>query len=456
MAQNDELKEQAILIGINGFRYSGVDFEFVWSEFIELAKAAGAKPTAQVIQIRSNPDPAFFLGSGKAEELSKLVRESSADLIVSLQELSPVQVRNLEDLTGVRVLDRTDLILDIFAQRAKTKEGKLQVELAQLNYILPRLSGGLGRDLSRLGGGIGTRGPGETKLEVDRRRVRQRIADLRKELKRVELHRKIQRHRREKNAIPTVSLVGYTNAGKSTLFNRLTNAGVSAEGRLFDTLDPVSRCIQISDRDEIILLDTVGFIRDLPHQLVAAFKGTLEETVRSTLLVQVLDGGSPEIMDQYLSVQKVLTELNILNKEIITVLNKCDLIEPGPVLERYTKEWSAIAVSALTGIGIDDLLVEIKNKLGKTVQTYRLLIPYTNAGLLDSLHRKASILEETFTEDGIKLLVEMEQSFIHQYQEYLDNTTDACQTKSTSFSLSNFGQQEVDGDDLQEGPECLK
>lgn len=415
----NDLKERAILIGINGFQYSGADFESVWSEFFELARAAGAEPAAQMIQIRSKPDSAFFLGSGKADELKNLVRENLADLIIALQGLSPVQAMNLEDLTGVRVLDRTDLILDIFAQRAKTKEGKLQVELAQLSYLLPRLSGGLGRDLSRLGGGIGTRGPGESKLEVDRRRVRRRITDLRRELKAIELHRKVQRHRREKHAIPTVSLVGYTNAGKSTLFNRLTSAGVSSEGRLFDTLDPVSRRLQISDLDEIILMDTVGFIRDLPPQLVAAFKATLEETVRSTMLIQVMDGGSPEIMEQYQAVREVLKELNISDKEIITILNKCDLIEPGPDLNRLSKEWSALAVSALTGTGIDDLLNEIKNRLKKTVRVFQLVIPFAEARHLDLLHRKARVLEEVFTEDGIKLLVEMEQSLMRQYQDFL-------------------------------------
>ena len=273
-------KERAVLFGINGFQYSGPNFESVWGEFVDLAKAAGALPVAQVIQSRANPDPAFLLGSGKAEELKDSVGETLAELLISLQGLSPVQVRNLEDLTGVRVADRTDLILDIFAQRAQTKEGKLQVELAQLSHLLPRLSGSLGRELSRLGGGIGTRGPGESKLEVDRRRVRRRIADLRRELKQIEAHRKIQRQLREKQAVPTVALVGYTNAGKSTLFNRLTSAGVSSRARLFDTLDPVSRRIRISKRDELILLDTVGFIRDLPMELVAAFKATLEETVR--------------------------------------------------------------------------------------------------------------------------------------------------------------------------------
>lgn len=415
---DNAVKERTILFGINGFQYSGSDFESAWSEFEELAKAAGGKPVAQVIQARSNPDPAFFLGSGKAEALKLLVRENSAELAISLQELSPVQVRNLEDLTGVRVVDRTDLILDIFAQRAKTKEGKLQVELAQLNHLLPRLSGGLGRDLSRLGGGIGTRGPGESKLEIDRRRVRRRIADLRREIKLVEAHRRVQRHRREKQAIPTVALVGYTNAGKSTLFNRLTGAGVSSQGRLFDTLDPVSRRIQIADRDEIILLDTVGFIRDLPTQLVAAFKATLEETVRSTMLIHVMDSTSREIMEQYQAVRAVLTELKIFDKEIITVLNKSDLIESGPVLNRLCKEWSAMAVSALTGTGVEDLLNEIKTRLGKATRVVQLLIPFAEAGHLDLIHRKARVLEEEFTAEGVKLLAEMEETLIRHYQDF--------------------------------------
>lgn len=415
---DNAVKERAILFGINGFQYSGSDFESVWSEFEELAKAAGGIPVAQVIQARSTPDPAFFLGSGKAEALKLLVWENSAELAISLQELSPVQVRNLEDLTGVRVVDRTDLILDIFAQRAKTKEGKLQVELAQLNHLLPRLSGGLGRDLSRLGGGIGTRGPGESKLEIDRRRVRRRIADLRREIKLVEAHRRVQRHRREKQAIPTVALVGYTNAGKSTLFNRLTGAGVSSQDRLFDTLDPVSRRIQIADRDEIILLDTVGFIRDLPTQLVAAFKATLEETIRSTMLVHVMDCTSREIMEQFQAVRAVLTELRISDKEIITVLNKSDRIESGPVLNRLCNEWSAMAVSALTGTGVEDLLNEIKARLGKATQVVRLLIPFAAAGQLDLIHRKARVLEEEYTAEGIKLSAEMEETLIRHYQDF--------------------------------------
>ncbi len=408
--------ERAVLFGINGFQYSGSDFESVWSEFIDLAKAAGAIPVAQVIQIRSNPDPAFFLGSGKAGELKDSVRETMAKLLISLQGLSPVQVRNLEDLTGAKVVDRTDLILDIFAQRAKTKEGKLQVELAQLSHLLPRLGGGLGRDLSRLGGGIGTRGPGESKLEIDRRWVRRRIADLRRDLKLIEAHRSVQRRRREKQGVPTVALVGYTNAGKSTLFNRLTGAGVSSQGRLFDTLDPVSRCIQVSDRDEIILLDTVGFIRDLPTQLVAAFKATLEETIRSTMLIHVMDCASRELMEEYQAVRAVLTELKIPDKEVITVLNKSDLMESGLVLNRLCKEWSAIPVSALTGTGEEDLLDEIKNRLGKATQMVHLFIPFAEAGQLDLIHRKARVLNEEFTAEGVKLSVEMEEPLVRHYQ----------------------------------------
>ena len=261
-------------------------------------------------------------------------------------------------------------------------------------------------------------------MEIDRRRVRRRIADLRREIKLIETHRKVQRHRREKLGIPTVALVGYTNAGKSTLFNRLTGAGVSFQDRLFDTLDPVSRRIRLSDRDEIILLDTVGFIRDLPIQLVAAFKATLEETIRSTMLIHVMDCTSRELMEQYRAVRAVLAELEIPDKEVITVLNKSDLIESEAVLNRLSKEWSALPVSALTGTGVADLLNEIKNRLGKGTRVVHLLIPFAEAGRLDLLHRKARVLEEEFTAEGIKLAAEMEESLIRHYQGFQQEGTE--------------------------------
>ena len=247
--------ERAIFLGITPPQTAEVELNYQWAEFIELAATAGAEEAGRVVQSRKDPDPAYFLGSGKAASLAEMVRETAADLVISLQELSPVQVRNLMELTGVRVIDRTNLILDIFAQRAQTKEGKLQVELAQLNYALPRL-GLAGKQLSRLGGGIGTRGPGETKLEIDRRQVRQRIQDLRRQLVKVGAERQIQRQLREKQQVPTIALVGYTNAGKSTLFNRLTNANTSAANRLFDTLDPLSRQFDLPNKQHVICLDT--------------------------------------------------------------------------------------------------------------------------------------------------------------------------------------------------------
>jgi GTP-binding protein HflX len=293
-----------------------------------------------------------------------LVREKGADLVISIQELTPVQVRNLEDITGVRVIDRTDLILDIFAGRAHTKEGKLQVELAQLNYILPRQGGRT--QFSRLGGGIGTRGPGETKLEIDKQRIKRRITNLQRQLAEVEKHRGIQRHLREKNQIATISLIGYTNAGKSTLFNRITGSVVSAQNRLFDTLDPVSRRIKLPGGQaggrEVIILDTVGFISNLPHQLVAAFRATLEETVRSTLLLHVMDASAPYLGRHFTAVQSILQELKINTKDMVNVLNKADLVQNNPV-NRLAKEWSGIPISAKNGTGIAELLAELDRRI---------------------------------------------------------------------------------------------
>jgi GTP-binding protein HflX len=412
-----KVPEKAILFGIHNSRPQGETVSF-WAELEELVNTAGATVVGTVIQPRDNPDPAFFLGSGKAEELARQVKELAAGIVICAQDLSPVQVRNLTDLFEAKVIDRSGVILDIFAQRAQSREGKLQVELAQLNYLLPRI-GNSDLRYSRLGGGIGTRGPGETKLEVDRRHLRQRIADLKRELLEVETHRKVQRQQREKNQIPTVALVGYTNAGKSTLFNRLTRAGVSAEGRLFDTLDPVSHLVKLADNREILLLDTVGFISDLPHQLVAAFKATLEETVRATLLIQVMDAGSPNLPEQYAAVRSVLAELKIETKEMLNVLNKADLLDSENTVRRMTKEWEALSVSAKYDLGIPELITEIQNKLAANLTVCRLLLPFNQAGLLDLLHRKCRILEEVFTAEGIQLLVELDTPLRNKLQPFL-------------------------------------
>ena len=412
--------EPVILIGI--YRQETPEAEYRWSEFGELARAAGAFPAATVRQPKPDPDPALFLGSGKADSLAAVVREHHAGLVIAEQELTPIQVRNLEDVTGVRVIDRTNLILDIFAARAQTKEGKLQVELAQLNYLLPRLSRS-GQTFSRLGGGIGTRGPGETKLEADRRRVRRRIADLRRELAEVAQHRSIQRHRREKMAIPTVALVGYTNSGKSTLFNRCTASpenGASRTGnRLFETLDPVSRRFALPERGEAILLDTVGFISDLPHQLVAAFRATLEETIRAALLVHVMDCSSPFLHLQHRAVLEVLAELGIAAKDHLTVLNKCDLIANEHSLNRLAKEWDAMPVSALYDRGITELLYRIRQQLFAGIAVCRFMIPFPEAAAANWLHDNGRVLEEEYTEQGVHLRVELERTLVGKVAKYI-------------------------------------
>ena len=401
--------EKAILIGIEVLN------EFKWAEFVELVKAAGAEEVGRVIQVRDKPDPAYFMGSGKARFLAEQVISSSADLVISIQQLTPVQIRNLEEITGVRVIDRTDLILDIFAQRALTKEGKLQVELAQLSYMLPRMSGALGAE-SRSGGGIGTRGPGETNLEINRRHIRDRISDLRRQLEEVEKNRAIQRRQREKNEISSIALVGYTNAGKSSLFNRLTESGVSAQDRLFDTLDPVTRKMILPDNKEVVLLDTVGFISDLPHQLVAAFKATLEETVRATLLIHVMDAGNPELPQQFSAVQSVLADLNIKNKPIFNVLNKIDTLSSKNGIVRLEKEWSATPISVRTGAGIDILLKEIINFFTAKARKCRIRLPYHDAGLLERIHRNGKVLTVDYTDSGIMITVELDESQLYTYQ----------------------------------------
>jgi GTP-binding protein HflX len=395
-------RERAILIGIKD-----AQSDFKWIEFSELLKAAGALEVGRVVQNKDKPDPALFLGSGKVEELAALIEVAGADLVVAIQELSPVQIRNIENITKVRVIDRTALILDIFAQRALSKEGKLQVELAQLNYILPRL-GSTDRDYSRLGGGIGTRGPGESKLEADRRRIRRRLVELHRELDAVAKNRMTQRKQRDKNEIPTIALVGYTNVGKSTLFNRLTAAGVSSQNRLFDTLDPVARQYILPDNRKVVFLDTVGFVSDLPHQLVAAFKATLEETARSTILLHVMDAGNPEVMQQFASVNLVLNELGVKPAAVINVLNKVDLIDSTHAVTRLANEWSGVPLSAGTGEGIDELLSTISCRLKHGVQRYELLISYQQPWQLDLIHRTGRVIAAEYTAEGIKVTAELE------------------------------------------------
>ena len=382
-----EEAERAFLVGL--------DSEQSLDELEKLAKTAGAVIVGRMLQKKSRPDTATYIGSGKAETLSLDCQARDADLVIVDDELSGIQTRNLEEiLRGVKVLDRTALILDIFAQRAQSREGRLQVELAQMAYQLPRLLGH-GVSMSRLGGGIGTRGPGETRLEMDRRRIRRRMSDLRREIEELGSQRSLRRARREKNKVPVVALVGYTNAGKSTLLNALSGAVVLAEDKLFATLDPVVRTVKLPGGGEFLLVDTVGFISKLPHALVDAFRSTLEEALLADVLVIVSDGASDEMFHQHDVVLDVLNELGAGDRPVIDVINKVDLIQQMP-------QWpGALPVSAKTGQGLDALLSAIRKKLRGVSRPLRALIPYAQGGLLAELHSEAKVISETYTDTGI-------------------------------------------------------
>ena len=338
-----------------------LDFEASLAEFKELAESAGAEVAATVLQHRPRPDAATLVGTGKIDEIAGVVASTEADMVLFDHDLTPSQMRNLEERLACRVIDRTQLILDIFARHARTREGQLQVELAQLQYMLPRLAG-KGKAMSQLGGGIGTRGPGETKLETDRRKINLRIDHVKEQLESVRRIRRQQRQRREAVPVPVVALVGYTNAGKSTLFNALTQAGVLESARMFATLDPKLKAVQLPSRRKVLLSDTVGFIRNLPHTLVTSFRATLEEVERAEILLHVRDASSPGLDEQKAQVEKVLKELDVAGKPVIEVLNKVDLLDAG---ERSSLGAGSnrVAVSGLTGAGLDELLRAIDEAL---------------------------------------------------------------------------------------------
>lgn len=350
-------RETALLVGLD-LQNEKADLP----ELARLAATAGAQIVGTLHQNRHSPDPKYFIGSGKLEELKALAASLAANLIIFDHELSPAQERNLEDELGLKVIDRTELILDIFAQHAKSREGKLQVELAQSTFQLTRLSG-RGVQMSRLGGGIGTRGPGETKLESDRRRIRQRISELKAEIEKISRERSLKREKRRGSQIPVAAIVGYTNAGKSTLLNALTHAGVLVENKLFATLDPTTRRLYLPSGQTILVTDTVGFIKKLPHQLVAAFRATLEEVNEADLLLHVVDASKPRFEEQIAAVYRVLEELGSIAKPMITVFNKIDQAEKKLVKQALKKYQPASALSALTGEGLDKLLATIAARL---------------------------------------------------------------------------------------------
>ena len=400
---------RAILIGADTGEY---DAESSMDELSELAKTAGAEELARVLQKREAYEPATVIGEGKLAEVKELCGSLGAELLIFDCELTASQIRNVEDETDVRVIDRTMLILDIFAGRAVSREGKLQVELAQLKYRLPRLMG-IGASLSRLGGGIGTRGPGETQLETDRRHIRRRINKLSAELKELEERRGYARDRRKKDSVQVGAIVGYTNAGKSTLLNLLTGADVLAEDKLFATLDPTSRAIELPDGRSLLLVDTVGLIRRLPHHLVEAFKSTLEEAACADIIIHVCDVSDPEAAEKADVTLKTLADLGAAEIPVVTVLNKCDLLT-----ENIPEDDSTVKISAKKAQGIDRLLKVVAANLPETAKRMKLLLPYDKAGFTAKLRENGKVFTEEYTETGVLVDALVDQMLIKQMSQY--------------------------------------
>ena len=413
-ARQTPSRERAALVGLAFGARSRHAAEASLDELAGLAGTAGAGVLLRSIQERQSPSPALFLGRGKAEELAAACAEASIDLVVVDAELTPVQMRNLEQALDCRVVDRTQLILDIFASRARTREGRLQVELAQLKYLLPRLTGA-GVALSRLGAGIGTRGPGETKLESDRRRIRQRITRLTHDLEAVRLRRARSRDRRQKDAVPTVALVGYTNAGKTSLFNRLTRSDAQASSKLFATLDPLVRPIRLPDRQTLLLSDTVGFIDRLPHTLVAAFRATLEEVAEADLLLHVVDASHAAREQRLASVHRVLDEVGCRALPQLLVFNKCDCMDDADVQRLSRSAPDAVCVSARSGFGADELLRRVMQSV--ELDTSRVTLEYDHTALDDrrrlaALHRHSRVLRQVASGDRIAVEVDVPRRLI--------------------------------------------
>ncbi len=410
--ENSQEPEVAVLVGIDMGLYNA---QVSMVELEELARTAGAVVAAKIIQKRDKPDSATYVGSGRLEEIKSFTEANDVDLLIFDGELTPSQQRNIEDETDIRVIDRTTLILDIFAARARSNEGKIQVELAQLKYSLPRL-GGKGAEMSRLGGGIGTRGPGESKLESDRRHIHRRIQSLQEELVQIAKRRENLRARREKDGIETVAIVGYTNAGKSTLMNTLTNAGVLAENKLFATLDPTSRALTLPDGRTVMLIDTVGLVRRLPHQLVDAFRSTLEEAANATVILNLCDA-SDECCTEHLNVtMNLLAALGCADKPIISVLNKCDLCGGSFVLPA---QGEFVMISAKTGEGLGNLLAKIQLSLPPTRRKAELLIPYNEGGLVSYIREEGVLIKEDYRADGIYVKAVVDIQFLDKHKDLI-------------------------------------
>ena len=410
------VQERAVLVGLNAdcFTQEQTANDETLRELEELLQTAGGFCTGKVLQNRHTPDSHSFIGEGKALEVKMLVEATESTMVVFDNELSPKNIRALEEIIGVTVLDRSALILDIFAQRAKTKEGRLQVELAQYKYLLPRLSG-MGASLSRQGGGIGTRGPGETKLETDRRHIRERINRLEEELEQVRKVRGVQRERRIKNSVPVVAIVGYTNSGKSTLLNQLTGAGIPANNRLFDTLDTTSRLLTVSDNLDVILSDTVGFIAKLPHHLVNAFHATLEELEYADLLLHVIDASDPYVEQHVRVVNKLIEKLAKPETPVLQCYNKADLVYS----EDIPSGKNIIAISAKKGMNMDGLLKAIEKALAKSRHHVLLRLPYSMGGTVETLHNNAQVINVEYTGEGIEVDAILDEILYGRLREYI-------------------------------------
>jgi len=412
-------REKAVLGAVRLPTQRRFEVEESLDELERLAESAGAEVVGRVTQERKAPTPALYFGKGKVEDLREWSRQHGADLMISDDPLSPVQERNLGGSLGLKVIDRTALILDLFAQRARSMEGKLQVELAQLSYLLPRLVRQW-KHLERLGGGIGTRGPGETQLESDRRIIRHRIEKIRGELRRVRSHRRRVRERRKATGFSVVALVGYTNSGKTTLLNRLTGAGRPAADQLFVTLDPTARLVAGGEHSPFILTDTVGFIRKLPHQLVEAFKATLEELEQADLLVHVLDASHPGLEEQAAAVESLLAELGLVGRPTVVALNKIDKLEGGAPPRMLVKRFDGVPISAHTGAGMDRLLDRIDSALRGRVERAVLRIPYRDGLALSVCYDRGRVLARSDEPDGIRLEVELPPRLLGPLEPYRD------------------------------------
>ena len=411
--ENEKKQQRVLLVCVDTGEY---DAQSSLDELWELSESAGAEPVATLTQKKDRPDTATYVGSGRLEEIKNFCENQDIDVLIFDCELTPTQIRNIEQATGIRTIDRTMLILDIFALRARSKEGKLQVELAQLNYMLPRLTG-KGAEMSRLGGGIGTRGPGETKLETDRRHIRRRMETLKEQLKDVKQHRDMLKSRRKKDGVITVAIVGYTNAGKSTLMNCLTDAGVLAEDKLFATLDPTSRALKLPNGVSVMLTDTVGLVRRLPHHLVEAFKSTLEEAAEADIILNVCDASSEEAYLHLDVTRELFESLGCTSSPIIPVLNKWDRVnEKSGVIPMVS---GAVRISAINGTGIDKLLERIEENLPVEIRRVKLLIPFDKGRIVAEVREKATLLEEKYSENGIVITALLKPDMYGRLKEYV-------------------------------------